>query len=221
MGLEESINSLKLEYLKTFEYFIDHIDGGGSLEKYLIKTLDFSKGAFSVILPKNAKTANVYKFSHGGINPLIESNQTYTLKGGEKFSPKIRITTSREVSSIIKKFLDEDESHFMICENVMMSREDNHTNNQSIGLHFFNDEVYYSLSSTNSIDEINITIRRTDHIWHSLVVLYKGSKPHKNLSVANLSDIASGVRFILTSVHDGENFMFWERDLSYSLSIHV
>ena len=102
----------------------------------------------------------------------------------------------------------------MICEDVMMSREDDHSNNQNIGLHFFNDEVYYSLSNTNSINEINVTIRRTDHIWHSLVVLYKGSKLQKNLSAVDLSDIASGDRCILTSVHDGENFMFWERNLS-------
>ncbi len=212
--MEVNISLIQLEYLKTFEYFIDHIDGGGSLEKHLIKTLDFSKGCFSVILPKNAKLENVYQFSNGGINPLIESNKTYTLKGGEKFSPKICITTSREVSYEIKKFLDEDESHFLICEDVITSREDNHSSNQNIGLHFFNDEVYYSLSKANSIDEINVTIRRTNHIWHSLVVLYKGSKLQKNLSEVNLAAIASGVRFVLTSVHDGENFMFWERNLS-------
>lgn len=219
--MEVNVSFIKLEYLKAYEYFIDHINAGGSLEKSLLETIDFSKGCFTVILPKNGKIDNIYKFFNGGINPLISTGQVHILEDGRKFIPGRRITTSVETSSIIKKFLDEDESHFMICENVMMSREDNHTNNQSIGLHFFNDEVYYSLSSTNSIDEINITIRRTDHIWHSLVVLYKGSKPHKNLSVANLSDIASGVRFILTSVHDGENFMFWERDLSYSLSIDV
>ncbi len=212
--MEVNISLIKLEYLKTFEYFIDHIEGGGSLEKSLIETFDFSKGCFRVILPKNAKIDNIYKFSNGGINPLISTGEVHILQDGQKFIPGRRITTSVKTSRIIKKFLDEDESHFMICEDVMMSREDDHSNNQNIGLHFFNDEVYYSLSNTNSINEINVTIRRTDHIWHSLVVLYKGSKLQKNLSAVDLSDIASGVRCILTSVHDGENFMFWERNLS-------
>src|SRR3990167_3235287 len=211
MEIEKKIIKKNLDFSQTQEYFLDHIDGGGFLEKSLLQNIEFSKGCFFVLLPEDAKLDRLYRFSEGGINPTISTNEVHYVEGIGNFVPERQIVTSVEVSQFIKRFLEIGDDHFAICEDIHRKPLDKPSKIPNIEVHFYNDQVYFSLANKNSLEEINRTIRETDYIWHSLIVLSQGLKLSKELQVEDFSSICAGAQYVLTSAHDGENFIFWER----------
>ncbi len=212
MGMEIERKTIKrnLDFQKTLQYFMHHIDGGGFLEECILKKIAFSKGAFFMLLPEDAKMDQLYRFDEGGINPKVTTDQVSYLEKTGSFTPKKQIVTSREVSDHIKLFLDENNDSFALCEDVIRSPKDPHVKIGNVDLHFFGDHIYYRLSNKNTLEEIHATIRKTDNTWHSLIVLYSGKKLEQNLQSQDFIAVCENIRYIITSAHDSENFIIWE-----------
>ncbi len=76
-----------LEFSKTKGYFLDHIQSECSLGKMIAENVIFEKGFFSILLPRKADSNKVYQLSEGGINPLVSTEEIYTLQD-KTFKPK-------------------------------------------------------------------------------------------------------------------------------------
>ena len=200
----------ELDFSKTKDYFIDHIESQCILGKMITQNIAFHKGQFYILLPKEAKLKRLYEFSLGGVNPVISTNEIHDIDG-TKFVPNTRITTFLEVSEFIKQFLDLDGNHIAIFEDAIRSKGNPHIDLPHVGLHFYEDQVYYSLSSKNSVKEIYNIVRRTDSIWHSLIVLANLGNLSHELKTEEILVICNSAQYIITSAHDSENCIFWAK----------
>ena len=212
MEIEGKIIEIKLEFLKTKGYFLDHIISGGFLGKTLLDNIEFQNGKFFIFLPELAKLERLYDFSEGGVNPTTSTNEIHYVEGVGDFIPEIQKVTSLEVSQFIKKFLELNNDHFAICEDVAQTPQDPPIEFPNVNSHSFNDHIYYSLHKKNSLTEINTVLRKTDYIWYSLAVLSKSVKLPHLLHKSNFSSISSNALYVITSAHDGENFIVWKRN---------
>jgi hypothetical protein len=211
MEVEKKIIRKPLEASRTKEYFLDHINGGGILGKVLSENIDLQKGSFFALLLESSHLDRMYDFSVGGINPTVSTNEVHYIEGKGEFVPQKCITTFWEVSQFIKQFLEESEDNIAIFEDVIQSREDPPADIANVKLHFYENQVYYSLTSKNSVEEIHQAVRRTDQAWHSLVVLAKGVKLSSGLEMKDVLAVVDRAQYVLTSAHDSENCIFWVR----------
>ena len=211
MEVDNKIIRKLLEASKTKEYFLNHINGGGILGKVLSENIDLQKGSFFALLLESSYFDRMYDFSIGGINPTVSTNEVHYIEGKGEFVPQQCITTFREVSQFIKKFLQESDNHIAICEDVIQFRQDPPIDIANVKLHFYENQVYYSLTSKNSLEEIHKVLRFTDQAWHSLIVLAKVVKLQTDLKMKDISSIVGHAQYILTSAHDSENCIFWVR----------
>ena len=209
MEVEKKILKKELNLSETLNYFIDHIESQCTLGKVIIQNISFQKGQFFILIPENANLEQLYHFSSGGINPVISTKEIHYVEGRE-FIPNKRITTFQEVSEFIKHFLDKNKECIAICEDATRSKGDSHIELPNIGIHFYEDQVYYSLSHKNSLKDVYKIVRRSDNIWHSLMVLTKCDCPH-DLTMDDFLIICKNAQYILTSAHDSENCIFWEK----------
>jgi hypothetical protein len=210
MEIERKIIKKDLDFSQTLQYFTDHIDGGGFLERCLLQEINFLDGHFFILLPEDAKMGQLYRFEEGGINPVVTSNEAHYVKRIGSFTPNRQVVTSLEVSQAVKLLLENNSESFAFCEDVIQSPKDPHVEIPNIDIHFYEDHVYYSLYSTNSLEEIHKVIRRTDNTWHSLIVLSSVPKLVRNLNKKDFSSVCLNIQHIITSAHDSENFIFWE-----------
>jgi hypothetical protein len=76
------------------------------------------------------------------------------------------------------------------------------------------EEIYYFLNGRDSIDAVEGLLKRTDYIWHSVVVL---CDPHKELTTSDLSsanslsDVVSMASEVIVGAYDREGFVVWSR----------
>lgn len=203
----------ELDFSSTQGYFLSHVNGGGVLGKTLLQCIDFYQGHFFIFLPEKVNIERLYSFSEGEINPVTSAQETYYIQEISDSISQMRITTDREVSRFIKEYLKIDDDHFAICEDVMQTPADPHVDIPNVTSHFYENVVYYILSNDNSTQEICETLGRTNYIWYSLVVLTSGKKPLQWLEATDFSSICEHTRYILTSAHDGENYIVWQRDV--------
>jgi hypothetical protein len=207
----KEIMKQKLEYSKALGYVLGHINGGCILGERISKDMPFENGHFFILLPENAKLDKLYQFSLGHINPLISSNEVHCVDG-KKFIPNIQVTTTWEVSEFIKHFLDKDKSNYAICEDAIQLKKDPPQEISNAKLHFYNEQVYYGLSGNCSIDDIDRAIGRTDNIWHSLIILSSGLDLGETLQDEDFTSAIGSINYVLTSAHDGENYIIWKKD---------
>ncbi len=217
MEVEKKVIKKALDASKTREYFLDHINGGGVLGKALSENIDLQKGSFFALLLENSHLDRMYDFSVGGINLTVSTNEVHYIEGKGEFVPQKCITTFWEVSQCIKRFLEESDDHIAICEDVIQSREDPPVDIVNVKLYFYGNQVYYSLTNKNTVEEIHQAVRRTDQIWHSLIVLAKGVKLTSDLEMKDISAIVDRAQYVLTSVHDSENCIFWGKNLKTTM----
>ena len=211
METKIKIIRLELDFSRTEEYFREHINGGGFLDKSVIEHVDFQTGGFFILMREDAKLEQLYEFSWGGINPKVSTGKVAQNKEGKEYIVQMQLTTSEEVNKFIKKFIETRDTHFALCQDLIQKAQDPPLQIENVKIHFYNDEVYYSLHKENSLKEIDITLGRTDHIWQSLTVLSSGEKLPHLLQQEDFSSICRNAQYILTSAHDGEDFIFWEK----------
>jgi hypothetical protein len=195
MEIGKNIKRKNIDFSKTIDFFKDHIDGGGFLGENILEKIDLKKGSFFIFLPELLNLDNIYNFSQRPINSLMEKENDSNL----------------EVCKFIKTFLAESDQNFCLCEDVIQSPKDPHIEEVNVGLHFYNNHIYYCLSNKNTLEEINRIIKRTDNIWHSLIVLSRKVNFSQNLRAIDFSYVCQNAQYILTSVYDGEKFLIWEK----------
>jgi hypothetical protein len=127
--MTREIKKHRLNFEKTFVYFIDHIECGKTLSQRVAEKINFKQGAFYTFLPSNAEISRLYDFTCGGIIPPIPyGTRTYKIEGvSENFHPQKIITMDRECSEIISAYTKEKEQNCAVVENYLLEPESTHT----------------------------------------------------------------------------------------------
>jgi len=162
-----------LDFEKTVEYFVDHIQCGKTFSQKIVKSIDFNKGKFFTFLPSSAALERLYKFSYGGIIPsILYDKYGNPVEGQPAMSyHKEDITMDEMISMVIKAYLKRSCYNYAIIENYMLESESPHVIIKNVEMIPYEKEVYFFLSKKNSIDEICNTIRKSSQVWHFLCFL--------------------------------------------------
>ncbi len=213
MEMTRQILKHELNFDKTINYFIDHIQCGNTLSKKVIERINFELGIFFTFLPFNANVNGLYDFSYGGIIPPTNyGNTLYQINGSiELFQPQEVNTMYHECSEFISLYIKEVKCNCAVVENYMAEPDSSNIITPNVKMDLFQNEIYYLLNDTNSLDEVNDTLRQSTQVWHSLVLLtkqYKGDMIQTNEKLNYFCDTA---KFVIASAYDGEGFLFWEK----------
>ncbi|MCH9609383.1 MAG: hypothetical protein S4CHLAM45_05240 [Chlamydiales bacterium] len=200
---------------------MSYINCGKTLSKKVVKKINFQEGSFFTDLPANADLTRLYEFSSGGILPLIPyGRKVFGIKSyPEGFQPQKIKTLDRECSEFIADFLKGEGKNYAIVGNYMLKPDSPYVDIKNVLMAPFQDEVYYFLNKENSIEQIHTTIKRSEEVWHSLIILTKIDKSIPELLKNSfLNQICEGVEVVITGAYDGEGYIFWEltRKKNYS-----
>lgn len=199
---------------ETFEYFKESIGYPNTISREILKELNFQKGNFFTLLPKNANLENLYKFSCGGIlpqNPIqqksVDGQQSYYT-----IIPKIDM----ELSEFIYKI--QTDSHMSsLFDDILTSPLD-----KDLGDLFYQhgvlygSEIYYLLDKKDaSVQLIKKCLKYSHTFGHSLGLLALvdfSNQSNNQLSMEQIKEIIFKTKMVFTQAYDGEGYIFWESD---------
>lgn len=208
------IKRFELDFSTTLPYFLDHIDSGKMLSTIVINKTNFHEGCFFTLLPANTEINSISKLSSGGIIPSIHSGiSTYQNDSSSKKYQWVKIETmDAAVSDFMNSYNNVNNRNCTIVENYMLESNSLHTSIKNVKIVSFNNEVYYFLNRSNTIEEINKTIRKSNDIWRFLSVMTAIDFPLQNtLEIEHLNHICDNPDYIVTGAYDGEGYIFWEK----------
>jgi hypothetical protein len=208
------IRKFKLNFFDTLAYFIDHIQCDRTLSETLIKKIDFMQGDFFTLLPANTNIENISKLSQGGILPSkpfglpIYKNDNPL----ELFQPQCIQTMDLELCKFINGIISKNKEKYIVIENYMLDPCSKYVEIPNVKMIPFNNEVYYFLNEFNSIKDIEKTIKKSNEIWHFLMMVTKINFSSKNkLEVDEINYMCDNTDLIITCAYDGEGYIFWEK----------
>src|SRR5690348_16358179 len=139
------IKKHKLDYKKTFPYFIDHIKCGNTLSRKIIERVDLSQGSFFTLLPADSKLERLYEFLYGGIIPTTPyGDKVYMIKNYPNgFYPQQVITMDKTLSEFITNYIRNNRKHCVIVENVLLEPSDTHVDIKNAKMIPYGKEVYF------------------------------------------------------------------------------
>lgn len=203
-----------LNFDKVIPYVIDRITCDRELSKKILEKIDFKNGSFFTILPEDARIEKIYEFKWGGIIPSIPfGTKTYKVEGvSDHFHPQQVITTDRDCAKIVTKFLNISKKNYALVEDYNMEPDSPHVAIENVKMVPFHKEVYYLLNEKNSEEDVYITIRGSNIIWHFLMVLMELDQPiSSTLNQADFDRICEKTKFVIIGAYDGEGYVFWEK----------
>ncbi len=217
--MKRKVNKYELDHEKTCAYFVDHIQCEKKLSTKIVEVVNFSQGKFFTLLPNDANVENIYEFDQSIIPAIPYGTQTYEIPNRtEKFHPNQVITTDRECSEFILYYLKLRKNHFAVVENYNLTPKNSHAFIKKVEIATVNDEVYYVLVSSNTVDEIYETLRKSNAEWHFLTILTKLNYAPLNLTDDLILQICTNAQFIITSAYDGEGYIYWESNQTRTLN---
>ncbi len=203
----------RLDFNKTYPFFIDHIKCDKTLSQEVVKRIDFKQGDFFTILPKNAVISRLYKFSEGGIIPLLvlEGETRFNLSG-VAFTPREIRSTDDDLVGFTIKYLKTNSKRFLFVDSYNESPNDSHMGIENTKPLFYKSEVHYVLDQDNSANEIKNAIYKSDVIWHSLILLVEKFDEFPSYFDDDIfSQICSKIKYVILGAYDGESYIIWQK----------
>ena len=209
------MNSLirhNLDYNKVLEFVKEQLEDVNILSIELLKMINFSKGMFFTLLPKDFNKKNLYKFTEGGIlpqNPMEE----YYIKGKICFYSRTPCIDDILANILVKIIKNNKKLTCMIDDFNKSAKGKHHMELFNAYGMSYNDEVYYSLNKEN-ITKKNIMdcLKSSLTFWHSLGLVFEGNLNDKNLTLDRINYICLNTKMIFVGAYDGEGYVFWEKN---------
>jgi hypothetical protein len=208
----------RLEFLKTFSFFKDRIDGGNFLDNLLLKNIDLNKGSFYTFLPKEANLAQLYDFSYGGILPSNPIEDIYIKGLNQTFKGERINSISEELGLHISKLMN-NKKIITVFDDVSRDRSNIHLLKEDYKkiVKFYFKEVYYIFNKFNFSKKVLLdVIHSTNAFWHFLCILTEvnfNDVIEKELTLDDIKEICINTKIIIVGAYDGEGYLFWERNL--------
>lgn len=207
-----------LDYKKAILYAKDQLKIDHVLSREL-NLLNFEKGQFFTLLPKDADINRIYDFFDGLILPQNETKLqmdkiTRKVKGYYTLIP----TLEDEVSFLISEEVKQKNNYVVIFEDVQQELTSPHIEFfHQFGFSCFN-QMYYFLTNVNaSPSMIYEAMREVDAIWHQLFIVTEVEsefinqfKPGQEITADVLQKFVSNIRLLVLGAYDGEGYFFWE-----------
>ncbi|MBA2655463.1 MAG: hypothetical protein H0X51_10175 [Parachlamydiaceae bacterium] len=210
----ENLKKYKLDYEKTINYALAHIGAGRTLSKQLIKNIDFSRGNFFTILPSNANLERLYVFTSGNIIPQEYPEIPMEDDQGNRYIYQEVMNTKQDLNKFILNYLEVNQSHLSIFEDVISSLTDHNLKINQVRLVTINNHPYHLADYLTPLLSVRETLWRTIEIWHTLIVLTKDLNSQSLPDILNIEDITlicDSTQYIIISAYDGESYIIWEK----------
>ncbi len=200
-----------LNFDKVFPYLQEHIACGHTLSKVVLQNIDFTEGYFYTILPNNALLEKLY-FMQGGIIPNEHPKIPTTIMGRNCLFQELT-STEEDIEKFVEAYLKKDMSNLAVLENVICEPTDSNVGVEHIKLVTIENQVYYLANSLTPSDSLHLAFRKTEQIWHTLILLTEGLGDCflDNLNEQDLKKICKATVYIIISAYDGESYIIWEK----------
>jgi len=210
--MKRKIHKYALDPEKTLPYFVDHIGCEKILSERVCEKIDFTKGSFFTTLPEDAFLDRIFNFKCGIIPSIPYGDKTYIIKGrSEPFHPTQVITMNRECSKFIASFLSKNPQNWAVVHDYNLDPKSPHVNRENVKMSPFGSDVHYFLNGGNTVDEIYRTIRKSDHLWYSLIILTQLKDGVPNVLIdLTIDQICENAQFVITGAYDGDGHIFWQ-----------
>jgi hypothetical protein len=176
-----------LLFLPTINYVRQSLKGANSLSDHLLKLVDFEKGRFYTLLFKDSQIDSLHDFKTGIISRAIYL----------------------EVAKYVYDKLPPSAS--CIIDDVIRNPSDPFVQSVDLNTRFYENEIYYLIDKTHTVDEIVNCLRDTNAIWHALCLITDYKNIPSIVTEEIFKEICSEIRMILVAAYDGEGYIFWER----------
>ena len=203
----------ELDMDRTKEYVIHNLSYGNTLSKELVKLIDFSKGRFFTLLPRERNIENLYEFECGGILPQYPAIK-YGPTGGEYWFRPIP-TIQDEIGFILLKLCEKQPNLSGIFEDFYISPDsefiiflkDFHM------VYSYEQEVYYLINRETDLTKVLKCIELSNAIWHSLCILTEtrfDDAVDYRIDLLKLQECCLKTKLVMIGAYDGEAYIFWE-----------
>lgn len=200
-----------LDYDVIYSYFKEHLEEGKTLANVILKKNNFSKGFFYTILPENAHFERIDLFKYGGIIPQEKEKRSIDFFGKRAIYQELTSTRDNMIQ-IIEQYLNQNREGKIILEDILRYKGEKFTLIENVNLSFYNKEVYYVLSYSNSKHEIAEAINKAENVWHFIAILIpKQIEIPQEFDDSTLSQLSSHIEAMIIVAYDGESFIFWEK----------
>lgn len=189
-----------LDFFKAKQYLEENLQGTNKLSNSVISLLNLESGCFFTFLAEKSAIKDVNEFTVGGKTSLIiDDISEYIFK---------LLKDGKNVSCIFDDFnadkndLDDDllcNSHGIYCD----------------------EEIYYLVDISSSLDLIKQALRRSNVIWHSLCVIGESNldRNMKSINLDDIHEICLKARVVMVGAYDAESYVIWEKMDSYTQKI--
>ena len=185
------LKQFDIDFEKGFSFYSSNLKDVNALSEALLLLVDFKKGRFFTLLPRNVATKQMYQFNLGGI------------------AIKVRDTCPEFILDRLKK----NKNLICIFDDVLRSPGDKYKMDLFDSCSItYQDEIYYLLRDNFTEESIQCCLQASNAIWHSLCVISKITIDiKKELSKEDINKIALESKMIILGAYDGEGYLFWEK----------
>ncbi len=202
-----------LDFKITYDYISSILKDGNTLSSTLLKKIDFNRGSFFTLLPKEAKISRIYQFSYGGIIPPkdVGYKPQYVKNLQKKFTPLYVQTLREELVHFINSFLSKNKNFVCIFEDVIKTSSDKDLLDEY--KIFYENEVYYLIDYFHKTNElISKILHECEEVWHFVSIVTEAkSIVDKKLTVNIIKQMIQNIKLIIIGAYDGEGYLFWEK----------
>ncbi|MFA6915653.1 MAG: hypothetical protein WC222_04595 [Parachlamydiales bacterium] len=201
-----SLITYKLDFDKVYNHFLEHLPHGNFLSSEILQQINLKTGIFYTFLPQDLTDNQLYGFSYGGVLSELEEKK---IPQYLNFFPTPN--TDLQTALFIGEFLSLNNNNAVIFEDVSARATDSNIGIEGTQTCIFNDDVYYIVQASFSIDLIKKCIFNCGEAWHFLCVLSKNvPKMDSTLVEEDFKRIYSNVQYIIIGAYDGEGYIIWE-----------
>jgi len=210
------LKKVDLDFVPTWDYARDQLEGGNSLSSQLLKLVEFEKGYFYLMLPDEADRSHLYNFTWPGLMPKGSIKEINVL--GKTRKAEIINSLTPEIACFLTEEIKVDKECVCIFEDVMRSPNESNLENFRFNniLRAYDNETFYMIDSSNSsFDNVLSCMNNANVFWHFLCLVSNKSncseQIFKKFTLDTLTFYCKNVKFIIFAAYDGEGYIFWER----------
>jgi len=203
------LTRIRLNHQKALEYVLQDVNFDTQLSKFILESVNFEEGVFFVDLPEESHFNRVYEFKSGGITLDIDLGAEKLKNAeGNLYSPRFFISTDREISDFIYKYLTSSSKHFGIIDEPKTHPQMKLIDIDGVKSMERESEFYYHLSGKNSFIQVEETLRRVFNACRSFAMMYSSDIEDG----IEFPEVLKGIKYLIFGAYDGEAYIVWQKN---------